>query len=776
MKDISGNLIKQSRIKRSITLLIITGGAGSVWFTFCGVGQILNVFIQNHLGASDQLLGILNGFLSFVGVFNMGAIFLYYYAKRIKPVFVFVTFLSKSSAFFLSAAAFFVHFGGNKATALIVVILSTVLLSSVANNLTGPLWWTWISHLIPEKKRASLLGIRTSISQFSSILLFFAATFCLDFFQVSLFFVYGLFYLIAGISGLTDIILHCFIPEPYHPREGKLTFSSFIAPLKDKTFMKFAMIIGFTNTSINISIPFQAPYITNPDTIGAPNIWLGIMFIISQVTWIVMAPFWGTMIDRLGKKPVILFGLLAPLAFSGYIFLNSENYYFVLPLIAFSYGFLSPAFSNGITQLMLSFTPDVNRVSYIGWFHSMMGIIGALGPVLGGYIMGFTLGSISVTTAISLVLVAVSFFFCTRIKSDDNSAFSQVAALMVTPSTIRTYYQIPILASTTKPDKVEKALKSVNRKTGTLVIEEILTRLEDPDEGVRKEATHALGRISSPEAREKLITLLGSTHSLLQPEAAHALGEMKDPEASKSLIEALYSEAEIVRKEAALALGKFRSGEAMDALLKLIKEDRSESVKVTGAQSIAFQGNLNAIDEILHLWEHTENDVLKKQLIISMGNLIGKPGEIYKLITGSEEKQNNAIELLFNETKINLKKLKKTEIDIIDFILRDSFPALENEYESKNYNHCFDHLYGIVMNLISRELELKGTPQNEDSIAVFLRETDSFLFLGFYLVHHLEIIRKEKNNELRSPEILLVIYFLKYFCSRKIRNRKVPPL
>ncbi len=770
MLDVKDKPIRPSRIRRSIILLIITGGSGSVWFTFCSNGQIMNVLVQNHLGASDRTLGILGGFLSFIGIFNLGAILLYYRAKRIKRVFVPVTLLSKTSAFFISAAAFYVHCGGSREIALMVIVVSTVLFSSVANNLTGPLWWTWISHLIPDKKRASFFGIRTSVSQASSILMFFAATFCLDRFSINLFFVYGLFYFMAGIAGMSDIIIHCFVPEPKHTRSGTLTIGSFFAPFRDGKFMKFALIIGLTNASIGISVPFHGPYITNPGTIGAANLWLGIMFVLSQVSWIIMAPFWGTMIDRLGKKPMILLGLAAPFAYVGFIFLSPDNCSLILPLIAVFSGLLTPAYGIGVSQLMLSLPPEENRISYIGWFHALIGALGAAGPIAGGYIMELTWGNLSMTISISLALVSLSFLLCLTIQVDESVPFSRIALLMMTPSTFRTYSQIPILSGTSKPGKVEKALKSINQKTGSLVMDEIINRLDDPEENVRREAVSALGRVATAEARDKLMNLLTSSESLLKAEAAQALGDLKDPRATPVLVSSLYGESEQVRKEAAAALGKIPGTESVEALKTLLKEDGSESVKVAGARSIASLGEIEAVEEILQLWMKTENEVLKKQLIISMGNLIGKPGEIYKLLTGTAEKQETAISQLFADTKSALRKTGAGGSAFVRFFLDETFPSLEMEFYNGEFNSCFDRLLGFIGKVQTGESGVKIDREGKERRIDFQKTVEYYSCLGTNLVENLRIYRNQ-NRVLKAPEILLLVYFVKNFCLRKSRSR-----
>jgi len=59
-------------------------------------------------------------------------------------------------------------------------------------------------------------------------------------------------------------------------------------------------------------------------------VWLGIMTVISQLTWVAIAPLWGFVMDRYGRKPAVLMGFLVGLTTLGYIFLTQKNYAYVL--------------------------------------------------------------------------------------------------------------------------------------------------------------------------------------------------------------------------------------------------------------------------------------------------------------------------------------------------------------------------------------------------------------------------------------------------------------
>ncbi|MDC7235583.1 MAG: MFS transporter [Spirochaetales bacterium] len=772
MIDSHGKRISTARVERSLLISLIGGGMGAVWFIFCQPQQILTVMIRNYLHATDQQLGTFVAILNIAGVFHLAAIYLYSKTSRIKPAWIMTTVLSRSSAFFIAGAALYVYLGGDKNIALWTVMAVSLFFSYIMGNIGGSGWWTWISALIPEKTRSAYFGKRSSLAQLMNIIFFFSATWLLDLFTADIFLVYALIYLVIGVLGVSDILLHLFVPEPVHAHEPQpFSRALLLEPVKNREFLRFVSVAGFSVLSIFVAAPFLAPHITSPRTVGAPNVWLGIMFFISQLTWMLIAPFWGFMMDRLGKKPIVLLGLLHLLCYPLYLILTPENYFYLLPVIAVWTGIFAPAFWEGITQMMLVMVPSRNRTAYVAWYWGLLGMIGSLGNLLGGYIMEST-GSLDLTVWATLILGCISFIIYGTLKTPSTARLDHVVSVITTPSVYRTYAQLSILSGKVRQDKVHKALKDVKSKSGVLAFDEVCSRLEDPDRTVREEAARAMGRIGTESARDVLIDQLNNPESLVRPEAAAALGELQDLTAVPHLVDALYTGDEEVQEEAATALGKLNSEESVGALKQIIKEDRSQRVKVSSIEGIVQQNRLEAVEEIMNLWEQTSNKVLKTQLSISLGNLIGKPGGFYRCVTGTQENRDAAIAKLFKDVFVRLKRLESVDSGFISHIIKDSLPAVEESFLAGQYPESFSSMYTIILNLIFRKLELMGYEGEPEQAGCFLKEKDGLLYLGFQLYSRLEQLRLENLTIPQPTDVLLGVYFLKSWCSREIKKGK----
>jgi hypothetical protein len=168
-----------------------------------------------------------------------------------------------------------------------------------------------------------------------------------------------------------------------------------------------------------------------------------------------------------------------------------------------------------------------------------------------------------------------------------------------------------------------------------------------------------LGRIGSPEAFEALVEILQDPQSTIRPQAARALGRIGDPRAIPFLGQGLASASEDLQDSCASALGMIGGDDSVHMLLTLFRESRSERVKASGAEAASRLGSIEAAWEILPLLHRSINPVLRRQLAISMGNLLGKPGEFYRYMSGGPAQKSVNRLKLFGDAARNVTSLTR---------------------------------------------------------------------------------------------------------------------
>jgi len=637
-------------LNRTMTLSYASGMAFVVWFLICSPQPLFNVFIRNYLEVSSFELGLLIGTISFLSVFQLAGIPIFRRLETPKWFWLVCHLLHRTNAFVMAGVSLYIAQGGNKKTGY-YIIFAAMVVSWILTNVSSSGWWDWMADIIPEKIRSRFFAKRSSISNIVNIIWFFAVSLTIDLVGAPhLFYAFTVIFLIAGVCGFLDILVHLPMPEMRKARaHTSPSFAALLEPLHNRNFLKFGFAVGLSLFSINIFSPFVAPYIVGRDGIGASTTWLSVQFIVEKLTWVLLIPLWGLVMDKFGKKPVVVLGVFTTASWIGYFFITKENYAVLLPLISLAGALFAPAFWEGINQMMLALSPEKNRVSYVSWYWLIFGVATAFGSYTGGFLNdilagvriaapGFSaFGGFQITLSISLFMVAISMLVLLRIREVNVKPVSYVVSQIVNPGFIRTYVTMGVVKGNPNPDKIADALRAIDGSRSDLAIDEIEERLSDPDQEVRYEAALALGRIGSLASVAHLINILRDRGSSLRPAAARALGKIGDPTSLPHLIEGLNSDSEDLQEACAYAIGEIGSESAAPDLLRVMRDMRSERVRASGASAAALIGMIEAAWEIVPLMIQTSNSVLRTQLAIAFGNIMGRPGEFYAYITGHRQ-------------------------------------------------------------------------------------------------------------------------------------------
>jgi hypothetical protein len=770
LKDTRGRVITKKKIMQSMTLSLIGGGMSSVWFMLNAPQQILTIYFKNYLKVSSTELGLFLGFLNLISIMHLASIFIYSLRKTIKPFWITMGFIHRSLSFTIAASSFSVAAGGDPRV-FTYLIMASSMLTFFLGNTAGSGWWAWMNDIIPANRRSSYFGKRSALAQTLNIISFFAATFALDYFSSDVFTVFGYIYAAAGVLGVMEVFLHLPVPEPaaVQAEKSPIKTSIFFKPFRDKHFRTLCIVGGVSLMGVNVAAPFFGPMITNPEQIGAPVLWLGIMFAISQVTWVVIIPFWGTMMDRFGKKPVTMVGMLFPVSYVGYIFLTPENYVFMLPIIAFFGGLFSPALYEGLNQTMLALVPRKDRTVYIAWFWAMLGSIQAFGPIIGGFILQ-SVNTIGLLVFSSIGIMFISFLLFDTIAVRKEIKFTRLVSTITSPGIIKAYFNIPILGKSSNREKVGRALQDLKDTRGSIALDEIVVRLEDADEDVREEAVRALGRIGGEAAVAILIENLQNEDSLVRIECARALGKLRVKEAVPFLINLLPYEDEKLVEAAARALGRIDSPESSAALLQMLHGSVSVKIKSTSLEGISErQERIQVLQDILDMRGQTTNRVIRKQLSIALGNILGEPGEFYQFLTGTEDAREAAVQRLFRDVKRQLKSRQRTEKGIIQHILDYTLPSAINHYDMGEYALAFYEIEALLLQLVYRHIAIEsGQSAVADAAEAridieLLSRRFPRLTAGYLVLQRFKDQLDSQPDAVGETELLLLFYVLKYY-------------
>ncbi len=144
--------------------------------------------------------------------------------------------------------------------------------------------------------------------------------------------------------------------------------------------------------------------------LGASPFETGLLLTIFSLMQFVSAPFWGTLSDRVGRKPLVLIGVFG-FGVSHLLFGLADSMW-LLTVSRFIGGVLSSAVMPAALAYVADVTSDEDRGSAMGLMNAAMGIGVVLGPALGGLLAGISLSAPFFTAAaISFLDVTFAFFF-----------------------------------------------------------------------------------------------------------------------------------------------------------------------------------------------------------------------------------------------------------------------------------------------------------------------------------------------------------------------------
>jgi multidrug resistance protein len=118
-------------------------------------------------------------------------------------------------------------------------------------------------------------------------------------------------------------------------------------------------------------------------SIGAAPIHLGLLLSIYSIVSFIMAPIWGSYSDRIGRRPVIISGLLG-FSISFFLFAISGGHLWLMYLSRVLGGFSAGALSSVAMAYVADITTEEERTKSMGLAGMSIGIGFILGPAIGG--------------------------------------------------------------------------------------------------------------------------------------------------------------------------------------------------------------------------------------------------------------------------------------------------------------------------------------------------------------------------------------------------------
>jgi hypothetical protein len=428
------------------------------------------------------------------------------------------------------------------------------------------------------------------------------------------------------------------------------------------------------------------------------------------------------------------------------------------------------------TTLITSKAPEEHRTLAIALFQGGISLMAAAGSFLGGYLtdtyrefflahpvpfnlpMGDTVSYFHVLVILQVGIVWLVLVPLHLRLQDPHSGLSFRNAILglVTGNPMRmvtNMFNLHVLQSSPEPGRKAKAIRELGDSRTAIAVSDLITQLDDPDADVREESAMALGRIGSPEAIEGLLAKLEDAESVMTPEIVKALRKSKDPRTVSALIRKLSDEDPAIQAESARTLGIIGNKQAVQNLLDLLYASRHEKVISASSEALARLGEMDAIFKILPRMRETRNSVLKQSMGCAVGDLLGTPGEFYRVLHAERLAYGEMMGKLLARMKEVVQESTPNDAGASDQTLVAKLEQLESAFLLRDYAACVNQSLDLAIRLASMKYGIPYGGDAEVFVEVLIWHDKQFGVGTWYL----DLLKQGAPEKL---DAMLAIYFL----------------
>ncbi len=738
----NGERISDRCIRQGLRYNIVAGALGIIWITY--ILQFPMAMFMEHLGASGLMIGLIATCFQITMCVQIPATLIAEHAKSRKFIWFYLATLHRL-LLLVPLIALGCGIAPHKVAWITILSLA---LSFALGHMTGPLWLSWMADLVPDRTRSRFWAGRQLWVTFAGLLSSAFAGYILDIYDgMDLGFI--IVFSVATFFGVIDLVIHLRVPEPIALRSNpqQNIWQRICEPLRQRDFLLLCLSMSAWALGAGLVGSFGIIYLERRFSVSYSN--QALLMIIASLGAVFTSMAWGYVIDRVGSR---IFGIVSMIICT----LSGISWFFVLdgssslsqlcssiPLIGYLSAqipfianyhmpnaiwvmlpgfFIGGAFGSGVmlaqVNLCTSIAPKSGRSLAMAVFMTVVGIAGAVGPIIGGYLLDFMtstpstiplpfgpsidyihlqmLGFFAIT-----VFVAVPLLLCIQGRHDELSIRDALQRLLIiNPMRIMsTTYNIYTLGrGKSKQDNI-KAVHSLGKQQTAIAVRDLIEKLDDASTDVREQAVYALGSIGSPDAIEALIDKLDDPHADMNPHIARALRGSKNEKSVDALIDKLHDPDRETQSESARTLGSIGDRRAAPSLLNMLHHSNDSKVLSASSEALARLGEIAAIYDILPRMKETNNPVLKRSLTIAVGDLLGEPECFYRELNKEQQEPGSATEKMCKDIRKKIKKHKEPKLkDAQDWLCKRS-EDFELAYENKDNQEAAEALFDMAIGL-----------------------------------------------------------------------------
>jgi len=308
--------VRRGELRRSLRTVTIAWMFGVVWMSLVSGAQF--VALGRLLGFSEFHFGLLGALPYMATGGQLLATRLIERTGLQKHLFLVCATVSRLLWLVVAAIPLVVRVPSAWAVAMMIVVLAGVYF---LDAMAVPAWFTWMGYLIPRRIRGRYFAFRNRLSQCVQIVVVILAGVVLDRSirpgagftpaeQPLLLWTVCMVFAVAALFGALDILLFRRIrevlPSVYGPAGPPVVSRRrMMDAWGDRVFRHYAIYGAVFTFTISVSTWYFWRNCTQ--NLGFSNLATNVLFlVVTPVVGILSSPLWGRIIDRWGRRPVLI--------------------------------------------------------------------------------------------------------------------------------------------------------------------------------------------------------------------------------------------------------------------------------------------------------------------------------------------------------------------------------------------------------------------------------------------------------------------------------------
>ena len=758
--------LSDREVRRGLRLNIIAGCLGMTW-----VAVALNMpytMLLDALGANGVLQGLSSTIIQLTLAIQIpGALFLESLRSR-KAAWGIIAIIHRM-IWFIPAYIAWLHPAAPIGAHFVVVVAA---LSMALGNFAAAAWHSWMADLVPEQTRGQFWSQRQAWTMTAFLIAMACSGIVLDHVKpadpAGPMTGFALIFGVTALFGILDISIHLGVPEPavrHTPRNTSLA-DRLIAPLLHPNFRRLAIAMGLWMFSCTLIGAFGQLYARR--VFHATYTELSAWSIAASLGTIVAGLAAGHLIDRIGARAfgaVML--LIAPFFGISWFLMTDTPLQFHIPLLGEIHtcwgmvlmtfvSFFSAGFYSGVglshMSLLASTAPARGRTLAMAVQWTVIGILGAGGPILGGYVMDLFpkdglnilllqtthfhfIHALAIMHALTAWFVVLPIFLGLRVKRERLGmleAFDRI--VLVNPLRfVSGIYHARVMASPVTRRRRAQAIEAAGESGAEVFVVDLAARLVDPAADVREAAAQSLGRIGTRDATDALVKALQEPGTDLAVHLLRALRGCSDPDATTAVLARLNDENLEVVREAAHTLGAIGDPAAVAPLLDLLHKTRHEAIAMAAAEALGHLNDLSAIYEILPRMRTTASLMARRTFAVATGDLLGERDGFYRILTVEEQSHGAGITPLIQRLRADMRRLDATTSAPSDLQAEQLIDSFDREYEARDIRAAAATAFRLATILAKRRHGVHNTGDTYAFLAALKQADPRFAAGVWYL-------------------------------------------